>query len=289
MTAYGRASLNAEMGHFTLEIQSVNKKFLEINVSLPRELSYFDPEIKKWLYPALSRGQLSVKVTASFGGKAPFVVIANIALAKQMKTAWQKIAQELEIKEEFSMGWLSQADDLLKFEENRQEEEGYRQVLKGLLHQALTNFMEMKMQEGAVLQTDILSRITKVRQAIHLIEKKTPDATKKYREKLLTRLEEFMPAGSEHDERILREVALFAEKIDITEEITRFECHLDRLEEMILGTESTIGKTLEFILQELGREINTIGSKSSDIEIASLVISVKSELEKIREQIQNVE
>lgn len=289
MTAYGRAALNTEMGHFTLEIQSVNRKFLEITVSLPQELSYFDPELKKWLHPFISRGQVSLKVTASFDGKAPFLVVPNLALAKQIKQAWTDIIRELEINEEFNLSLLTNREDLFKFEENRQAEEEYRQVLKGLLHQALTGFMDMKAQEGSILQSDLLNRLTKVRQSMSLIEKRTPDATKKYREKLLARLEELMPEHVEHEERILREVALFAEKIDITEEITRFYCHLTRFEETAQGMDSAIGKTLEFILQELGREVNTVGSKSSDVEISGLVIAIKAELEKIKEQIQNVE
>lgn len=290
MTAFGRASFNTDMGHFTVEIQSVNRKFLEINVQLPRELSYFDVEIKKWLQPFITRGQVSVKVTASFDGKAPFVVVPNLALARQIKEAWVTIAKQLELdKRDIDLGLLSQSEDILRFEENRHEEEVYRQILKQVLDQAVAGFMRMKSQEGDVLQADMLSRSEKVRQAMTIIEERTPYATKKYREKLMGRLEELLPEHVENEERILREVALFAEKIDIAEEITRFFCHLTRFEELMQGADTSVGKTLEFILQELGREVNTIGSKSSDIEIARLVIDIKSELERIREQIQNIE
>ncbi len=290
MTAFGRASFQNEMGQFTIEIQSVNRKFLEINVQLPRELSYFDVEIKKWLQPFILRGQVSVKVMASFEGKSPFIVVPNLALAKQIKEAWSTIAKQLELDQGvIDLKLLSQSEDILLFEENRHEEENYRQVLKQVLDQAVTRFMQMKSLEGAVLQSDILARSEKIRHAMAIIEERTPYATKKYREKLMGRLEELLPEHVENEERILREVALFAEKIDIAEEITRFSCHLIRFEEVVQGADSSVGKTLEFILQELGREVNTIGSKSSDIEIARLVIDIKSELERIREQIQNIE
>lgn len=290
MTAFGRASFQNEMGQFTIEIQSVNRKFLEINVQLPRELSYFDVEIKKWLQSFILRGQVSVKVMASFEGKSPFIVVPNLALAKQIKEAWSTIAKQLELDQGvIDLKLLSQSEDILLFEENRHEEENYRHVLKQVLDQAVTRFMQMKSLEGAVLQSDILARSEKIRHAIAIIEERTPYATKKYREKLMGRLEELLPEHVENEERILREVALFAEKIDIAEEITRFSCHLIRFEEVVQGADSSVGKTLEFILQELGREVNTIGSKSSDIEIARLVIDIKSELERIREQIQNIE
>ncbi|WP_068467851.1 YicC/YloC family endoribonuclease [Candidatus Protochlamydia phocaeensis] len=290
MTAYGRASLNTDVGHFTVEIQSVNRKFLEVNVVLPRELSHFDIEIKKWLLPFASRGQITVKVTASFDGQAPFVVVPNLALAKQMKQAWDQIAHHLQVGDsKFELSLLAQADDILRFEENREEEESYRHALKHAFDQALKGFLHMKTQEGTLLQVDILNRIEKIRHWMVDIEGRAPYATKKYREKLMSRLEELLPGHVENEDRILREIALFAEKIDITEEITRFYCHLLRFEELSQSSSMGGGKTLEFILQELNREVNTIGNKSSDLEIARQVIDIKSELERIREQIQNIE
>ncbi len=290
MTAYGRASLTTKAGHFVIEIQSVNRKFLEVNVVLPRELSQFDIELKKWLLPHVARGQINVKVSAFFEGTVPFIIKPNIPLARQLKGAWDEIIQALSLEEqEFNLSLLNQAEGLLLYEENYEEEENYRQLLKQVLDEALKIFLQMKMQEGAVLHADIAQRIKTIRQLMQLIEQKTPYATHRYREKLVSRLEELLPGQVENEERILREVALFAEKIDITEEITRFFCHLTHLNELMQSISHSVGKTVEFVLQELNREVNTIGSKSSDLEIARAVIDVKSELERIREQIQNVE
>lgn len=290
MTAYGRGSETHDIGHFVIEIQSVNRKHLEIQIVLPRELSQFDVELKKWLMPVIARGQVTVKVNVAFHGPVPFVVRPNLPLARQLKQAWDQIAKDLNVPHaEFDLSLLKETDGLLSFEENREEEENYRLILKLALDHALKGFLQMKVQEGAVLQADIESRLRKMRAAIQLIEEKTPFATTRHREKLIGRLEEILPGKIENEERILREVALYAEKIDITEEITRFNCHLAHFEELIESKELSVGKTLEFVVQELNREANTIGSKSSEIEIARAVIEIKSELERIREQIQNIE
>jgi uncharacterized protein (TIGR00255 family) len=290
MTAYGRASLNTSVGHFVIEIQSVNRKFLEVSVSLPRELSQFDIELKKWLLPHLARGQVTVKVSTSFEGPVPFIIRANLPLARQLKAAWDEIARELHLNQDaFHLSLLESSEGLLSYEENRKEEENYRQALKQVLEEALKGFLSMKAQEGALLKVDIEQRLEIIRQAMLVVQEKAPFATKKYREKLVARLEELIPGHVENEERILREIALFAEKIDIAEEITRFSCHLAHFKELLESTALSVGKTLEFVLQELNREINTIGNKSSDLDIARAVIDIKSELERIREQIQNVE
>lgn len=290
MTAYGRASLHSDVGDFVIEIQSVNRKFLEVNTSLPKELNSFEIELKKWLLPHISRGQISLKVSVSYENASPVIVHPNLPLARQIKHAWDEIIQDLHLKNEsFNFSLLANVEDILLFEQNVQEEDRYRDVLKQALELALEKFVHMKTQEGAILQADILERLQRIEQWMRVIEQKTPSAVTKYREKLLSRLEELLPGSIENEERILREVAIFAEKIDIVEEVTRFFCHLNHFRELLQSEATSIGKTLEFVLQELNRETNTIGSKSSDLEIARGVIDIKSELERIREQVQNVE
>jgi uncharacterized protein (TIGR00255 family) len=290
MTAYGRASLNTKVGHFIVEIQSLNRKHLEINVLLPRELSQFDIEVKKWLMPYLARGQVTVKVSVSFEGAVPFIVRPNLPLARQLQKAWEEIASDLKLSgDQFSLSLLHDAEGLFTYEENRAEEARYREALKETLDVALQNFLEMKKQEGAALQADIAQRLEIMRHLLAGIERKLPFAPNRYRDKLVARLEELMPGHVENEERILREIALFADKIDVSEEITRFYCHLIHFDELIQSDALSVGKTMEFVLQELNREANTLGNKSSDLEIARSVIEIKSELERIREQIQNIE
>ncbi len=290
MTAFGRAGLATRAGHFTIEIHSVNRKHLEVNVILPPELSRFDPEIKKWLMLFVGRGQVTIKVTASFEEIIPFVVRPNLPLAHQLKIAWYEIIKKLHLEEqEFRLSLLSETPGLFLYEENQGEEEIYRQTLKNVFDDTLKNFLKMKEEEGGVLQADIAQRLKMIQASVHVIEQKTPYATERYREKLMARLEEILPGHVENEDRILREIALFAEKIDITEEITRILFHLTHFEELMQSADISIGKTLEFVLQEINREITTIGNKSSNLEIARAVIDIKSELERIREQIQNVE
>lgn len=291
MTAYGRSSLKTELGQISVEIQSVNRKHLEINVQLPKELSHFEIEIKKILANKIVRGNVAVKIGIAFENEVPYEVKPNLPLARQLKEGWDQIANALDshATKEFDLQWISHVEDLFIIEENREADEVYRKYLSHVLNAALMGFNQMKTLEGDHLQIDILNRLAKIGHWVDEIQKKTPYATQKYREKLIARLEEVLPGKFENEERILREVAVYAEKIDIAEEITRFECHLGRMKELIHSSETGIGKTLEFVIQELNREVTTIGNKSSDLEIARLVIDIKSELERIREQIQNVE
>jgi len=290
MTAYGRATFNAPQGHFVIEVQSVNRKFLDVHVVLPPELSQFEIELKKWILPYLTRGQINIKVNVSFENTVPFIVQPNIPLARQLKASWTKMAEELQMDaKDFFLELLVKQEGLFRLEENQEQDETYRHILKQTLEAALKALVGMKNQEGALLQADLTSRLEKIRHTMQLIEHKAPYATQRYREKLQQRLEEILPGQIENEDRILREIALFAEKIDIAEEITRFYCHLIHFEEIMQSEAHGVGKTLDFVLHELGREINTVGNKSSDLEVARAVIDIKSELERMREQIQNIE
>lgn len=290
MTAFGRAVLKTIEGVFTVEIQSVNRKVCEINTFLPRELACFDLEVRSWLLSRISRGQVTVKVFFTFEGSSPFTVRPNIPLAREMLKAWQQLTKELDIaSSEAFLQFLGRREGIFVFEENAEEKGCYREGLKTCLEAALVPFLQMKEFEGKELQNDIEARLEKLRLYLKQIEGFVPNCTEKYREKLQARLSEMLTGDGEHEERLIREIALFAEKIDIAEEITRFACHLNHFHELVHNNEGAVGKTLEFILQELNREANTMGSKSLDLAVARCVIEIKSELEKIREQIFNIE
>lgn len=289
MTAYGRASLTTAVGRFTVEIQSVNRKHLEINMFLSKELQRFEHAIRKTLSSAITRGQITVKLFAHFDQTSPVTVSPNIPLARQMKSAWETIAKELGLSPTISLDMLANQEDLLVYDEELQNEETYRVSVLEVLETALNKFKQMRLREGEALQEDIAGRLKHLRDCIDKIAVKAPTATAKYRQKLLERINEVVPGAVENEERILREVCLYAEKIDIAEEITRFNSHLGQCADLLQSDNAHVGKTFEFLLQELGRETNTIGSKSSDIDVAKLVIEIKSDLERMREQIQNVE
>lgn len=290
MTAYGRAAVATRIGLVAFEIQSVNRKFLEINTALPKELLRYEIDVKKWIGQQVSRGQVNIKLSIDYEESFPLIVKPNLPLARQLKAAWDQIADDLGFRKEESVRLdLFKEEDLLNVELDIKDEKAYREAIKEALDCALKSFLKMKTDEGHVLRQDILDRLSRLKECIDDIAKCGSKATEKYSEKLKARLTEVLSNSIDTEPRILQEVAIFAEKIDIAEELTRFACHLKHFEEVALSNTGGIGKTLEFILQELGREINTIGSKASDIAIARRVVDIKSGLEQIKEQIQNIE
>lgn len=291
MTAYSRVSVETEVGHFLIEIQSVNRKYLEINTDLPKDLLRFDSNIKKWITNAISRGQVNVKVFSVADKEKSLMIIPNIPLAREIKNAWDKIAQELGLsgKEGFNLQMLLEEKDILNYEEVLHDVDLYQKILHEIIQKGLKDLIDMKTQEGAHLQQDILQRLNLLAEAIKKIEAKADNSVSKYRQKLIQRLEEVLPGSVENEDKILREVCIYAEKVDVSEEIVRFHSHLKQVQVLIHSEATNIGKKLEFLLQELHREINTIGSKCADVDISHAVVDVKTELERIREQIQNVE
>lgn len=293
MTAYGRASSHTKLGRFVVEIQSLNRKYLEFGCSLPKELVRFDSDIKKWVGSVVSRGQINIKVSVSYDTEAPLDVTPNLPLARKLKAAWEAIATDLglEGKGGFSLDLLKEESNILCYEEHIQDEAGFRSALEVPLKAALKNLMDMKLREGEELEKDIAQRLRNVRKWMEQIHQKAPGATEKYRLKLVERIHELTNHAhpQDVDERLMREVCSYAEKVDIAEEITRFTSHLKQFENLLVNSAEGVGKPLEFLIQELNREANTVGSKTSEVEISHLVVEIKSELERIREQIQNVE
>lgn len=290
MTAFGRASIENSIGHFTAEIQSVNRKYLEINCYLPKELVRFEADIRQWVGACVSRGQINLRVFAFFEKASPLVVKANLALAKQIKEAWEQIGKELKLAEAtVRLDMITRQEDILLYEEDLQNEEAVRAELRKVIDMALLPFLEMKKKEGLELYTDIAMRLKRLGEWIEQVAVKATGASSKFRQKLIERINEVAAGCSDNEDKILREVAIYAEKVDITEEIIRFRSHLKQVQALITSPHESIGKKFEFLLQELNREANTVGSKSNDIETVQLVVDIKTELERIREQIQNIE
>jgi uncharacterized protein (TIGR00255 family) len=289
MTAFGRASTENSIGHFTAEIQSVNRKYLEINCYLPKELVRFEADIRQWVGGCVSRGQINLRVFAFFEKASPLVVKPNLGLCKQVKMAWEQIGKELGLSDAVTLAMMSRREDLLLYEEDLQNEETVRKELRTVIDLALQPFLEMKKREGAELYADIASRLKRLGEWIEQVAVRATGASSKFRQKLIERINEVAAGLADNEDKILREVAIYAEKVDITEEIIRFRSHLKQVDQLVNTPHESIGKKFEFLLQELNREANTIGSKSNDIETVQLVVEIKTELERIREQIQNIE
>lgn len=291
MTAYGKTTHTFSAGRVDVEIQTVNRKHLEVNVSLPQFLVKFDAQIKKWIAEHFARGQVNVKIVAIPHETSPVAITPNCALAKQIKAAWHLLAEDLkiEIDDHSLIKILLQDENLMVYTEDKASIDQYQDALKNAVLQTIQVCLKMKAQEGSALQEDILGRFKIISALIDSVEGRSAGASDRYRQKLMQRLHEILQAPITEDERLLREVALFAEKIDVAEEITRLKSHLNQALEVLYSDKEAAGKTMEFIIQEINREINTIGSKCQDVEISRSVIELKSELERIREQIQNVE
>lgn len=290
MTAYVYQSIALSKGHLTIEMQSLNRKYLEVSCTLGQELSRYESELKKIVGKGVGRGQVTLRVSFSSDDFTPYRVRPNLSFAKELKEAWVEIAREVGAPiGQVELSLFKGEEGLLIYEENSVDDEGIKEELFAAIEAAVEALVKAKECEGRVLQSDIEKRVDRLSALIEEIDEKSPGATVRYREKLVERLEGLFSASSEIEERLLREVCLYAEKVDITEEITRFRSHIALFKSVTASKESTVGKKLEFILQELLREANTIGSKSSDVAIAHSVVDIKGELEKIREQIQNVE
>ncbi len=291
MTAYSRASASSSLGRLVVEIHSVNRKMLDVSVNLPKDLLRFDMDIRKWLSKSLERGQVTVRVTLQSEGSAGRSPSASFSQLKNLKEGWEKIASDLGydpktmIDLSFLMGQLQVSQGI----ESPQEEESIRDALKEAVEPALQDLMQMKETEGKTLALDIQKRLKLIEETVALVEAKKELPLVHYRKKLIERLKEVGQVHQEAEERIAREVVLLAEKMDVTEEIVRLHAHIEQFRHHLFSPEKAVGRTLDFLTQEMHREINTLGSKSSDSEISLHVVKMKSELDKIREQVQNIE
>lgn len=288
MTAYGRGEIQALEGHFVAEISSVNRKYLDLSLQLPKEFACFESEIRKWLGSQIFRGQVTLRVFFFSEGLSAIKVHPNIPLAKELKAAWDEIGEVLNSKKDFQLSLLKDQPDIFTFDYSLDNKEEILKLLKEAIDQALKGFSLMKEKEGSSLQKDILDKLKDLKSDIDTIAQLAPNAVNKYREKLEKRLTELSSGSSDLDIRLMQEVAIFAEKLDTAEEITRFNSHLVQFQDTLNLNES-VGKNLDFLIQELFRETNTLMSKSSDLQIVKLGLKIKNTLEKIREQIQNIE
>lgn len=291
MTAYGRASLAVPLGHFTLELYTVNRRYLELNSSLPQEFMRFEADLKRWIASRVSRGLVTVRLSAQFEKNLPVTLRPNLAYARQLKDVWDEIATDLSLPPDrgFKLDMLKDVDQIIVHESNNEVDKIIASILEKLVEKALEQLLAMKEAEGFALGEDIASRIKRIGDELEGIKAMAPEASKRLHDRLKERLETYLPGAAENEERILREICLYSDKVDINEEIIRLDSHLMQFSDLLDAANVSVGKTLEFLLQEMNREINTIGSKSSELKISQHAIIIKNELERIREQVQNVE
>ena len=286
MTAYGRSKSRKKELDAVVEIQSVNRKGLDIQSYLPRELVRFDVDLRSWISEEIQRGQISVRLNLNAEAALP-----SVDLLRKLKRQWEEIARELsfDTKQAITLNFLMQQIALLPPTERGEEENKVEGALKALVEEALEELIQMKEREGRALAADISKRLKEIQSCIGQIRPRSEGSTEKYLHKLKEKLQSALEASEELDERLFREAVLYAERIDITEELTRLDSHLEQFSTYMQSKEKSVGRALDFLSQEMNREINTLSTKALDSEISHIAVKMKSELEKIREQIQNIE
>ena len=288
MTGFGRAVLDAPFGKLVVEIQSVNRKHLEISVSLPKEWGRFEHEVRKWICDAISRGHVSVRIFVIPNATAIETLLPDLETLHELKKGWDRLASKMGLDSR-SVDLPFLVSQLPEQDQTRWARDEDLQQLHRCLDEALQALVKMRRTEGKTLAHDLAQRLQTIENELAEIEKLSPEVVAKMRQKLTERMAEVLAPNTELDERLLREVALFAERIDIAEEVTRLRSHLAQFNELLRTKSIAIGRKMDFLVQEIGREINTIGSKCSEAKITARVVEMKSELEKMREQIQNIE
>lgn len=288
MTGYGKSNLSIEQREYQIEIKSVNHRYLDINIKIPKTLSYLEETIKKQISEKIKRGKIDVYVTYENNSQEGKDIKINKELAKIYINQLKELAQEEKISSNIEVTEIAKFPDILTIktdEENEKIKDEIVQVTK----EATDKIIEMKNIEGKKIEQDLLARIEKIKNKTEEISKKSTGLIEEYVVKLEKRIKEILKTEEIDKARLAQEVVIYADKCSIEEEITRLESHIYQFKNLITGNNETVGKKLDFIIQEMNRETNTIGSKANSLEITNGVIEIKTELEDIREQIQNIE
>lgn len=288
MTGYGRYQDTVDGMDITVEIKAVNHRYYEYSSRLPRAYGFLDDKLKAYLQGSISRGKVDVYVFIDTADAPGSRVTVNHSLVQGYLKALGEIAETYGLRNDVSVMSLARYPDLLTVHREAEDEEAVWAAVRTVADVALNRFLQMREKEGEKLQEDILSRAAAILEAVGQVEERSPQTVREHMDKVQTRMRELLGTATVDEQRLLTEAALFADKIAVAEETVRLRSHISQLEHMLAGNEA-VGRKLDFLVQEFNREANTIGSKCSDVAISKLVVEMKSEIEKMREQVQNIE
>jgi len=288
MTGYGRGDADHAGTKFSVELNSVNRKQSDIVINLPRDLAGLEPRIRQAINEKISRGRMNVVVGLHQGANGAAALALDTALARSYHDAMRALQKTLDAPGEITIGAILQAPGVMRTPEEAVDSSAVWPAIERALRAALTDLIKMREREGKHLAKDLIRRLKAMRKQIKEIRGLHPDVVKKYRAALLERIHKAGLPISSDDERLTKEITFFADRADVSEELTRVESHLAQFAHHLRRHEP-VGRTLEFITQEIFRELNTLGAKANDAAISQRVVVCKAELEKIREQIQNLE
>ena len=288
MTGYGRCVETVNGREFTVEVRSVNNRYLDCTVKLPRSLTFAEETVKQAVKAAISRGKVDVFITVRSEGGMEAKVSLNAAMVEGYLSAMKQMVTDYGVTDDISVSLLSRMNDVFSVEREEVDEEQLLSDLMGVVKQALENYNAMRATEGKALENDLRSRGETILSLVSQVEAGNAQTVVDYRTRLENKLKEVLANTAIDESRILTEAAIFADKVAVDEETVRLRSHLQQMNNMLVSG-GAIGRKLDFLLQEMNRETNTIGSKCSDVRLARIVVDMKAELEKIREQTQNIE
>lgn len=288
MTGYGRATLRFESWEYTAELRAVNNRYLDCTVKLPRMFGYAEDPVKQLVKQAISRGKVDVFITAVNTAGDDVKISLNRPVLEGYLRAMKTMVQEYAVQDDISAASLSRFPDVFVVEKPDEDQDLRTREITQTVAEALEQFQQMRAREGEALERDLRSRSQTILELVARVEARSPVTVAEYRARLEGKMREILASAAIDESRILTEAAVFADKVAVDEETVRLRSHLSQMDAMLTAG-GAIGRKLDFLLQEMNREANTIGSKGSDIEQARTVVDIKAELEKIREQTQNIE
>ena len=288
MTGYGRANDTIDDMEITAEIKAVNHRYFEFSSRIPRQFGFLDEKVKQYVRNRVSRGKIEVYITINMLENSAVAVEVNHPLAKAYIDALKDISETYNINGNLSAVDITRFSDVLAVRKEEQDEEAVFEAVKSVLSSAVDAFFNMRVKEGEKLKADVISRCDTILGFVEKVESKSVESVKAYRERIEEKMRELLDDVKVDEQRLLTETAIFADKTAVDEETVRLRSHISQLKDM-LNSDEAVGRKIDFLVQEMNREANTIGSKCSDIEITRTVVDIKSEIEKIREQIQNIE
>ena len=288
MTGYGRVKVENDLREITVELRSVNHRYLDLNIKVPRIYGYLEEMVSKQAQATIARGKVDIFVSVRAKEGADIRVSPNMAVIQGYVDAIRKVSETYGLSDEATALSLLRLPDAMEQSKEEADADQLKAEVSAVLDQALTEYNAMREKEGARLVEDVTYRAGLIAQSVDFVEQRSPDCVEEYRQRIAARMTEILDGTELAQQRILQEAALYADKVNVTEEIVRLRSHLAQLETM-LKSPVAIGRKLDFLVQEMNRETNTIGSKANDFQIAKTVVDIKAEIEKIREQIQNLE
>ncbi|MBR3594434.1 MAG: YicC family protein [Clostridia bacterium] len=288
MTGFGRAQKTIGNFDVTVELKAVNHKFFECSSRVPRNYSFLEEQLKSFLKERISRGKVEVYVTVENTAEDDAQISINRNFADGYVAALRELAEVYGLRDDISVSTVSRHSDVFEIKRSEIAEEAVTAAVLATAEEAVANFVAMREVEGEKLKSDVISRAEFILEKVSFIESRSPETVRQYRERLDEKIRDLLGDAKVDEQRLITEVAIFADKVAVAEETVRLRSHISQMYSMLEG-DAAIGRKLDFLVQEMNREANTIGSKAQDVEIAHTVVDIKSEIEKIREQIQNIE